>query len=252
MQSRSEEDRLLLCTPLAAVPSFWPMGRRLFRCCGVQMKALWVAVLISAIPVVAQNLGPELVGPDPARKQIFNNDRGTAYVQEIPPSRSFATNNLRDTISVSINPEEKSVVELHPAGTAESIKNSGKATLRSVEVQFAEAIGPKQDPTAKRAHYCNDEDKKACVTENFLFCTPKLCVESVTMAPGARSTRHSHDTEHMLVAITDYSLVDDVSGKGLMNRTVKSGGVEYLPAGITHVLTNAGKSEVRLVAIIFR
>ena len=160
MQSRSEEDRLLLCTPLAAVPSFWPMGRRLFRCCGVQMKALWVAVLISAIPVVAQNLGPELVGPDPARKQIFNNDRVTAYVQEIPPSRSFATNNLRDTISVSINPEEKSVVELHPAGTAESIKNSGKATLRSVEVQFAEAIGPKQDPTAKRAHYCNDEDKR--------------------------------------------------------------------------------------------
>jgi quercetin dioxygenase-like cupin family protein len=215
------------------------------------MKAFWVAVLISAIPVVAQDVGSKLVTPDQARKQIFNNERVTAYAQEIPSGRSFATKNTRDTISVSINDEGKGV-ELRPAGTSVRIKNSGKAALRSVEVQFAEPIGPRQSPTAKRAHYCNDEDKKACVTENFLFCTPKLCVEEVTMAPGARSTRHSHDTEHMLVAITDYSLVDDVSGKGLMNRTVKSGGVEYLPAGITHVLTNAGKSEVRLVAIIFR
>ena len=216
------------------------------------MKALCAAVLLSAIPTMAQHVGSEFVGLDQARKQIFKNERVAAYSQQIPPGRSFAMKNIRDTISVSVNGEGNDVVKLHPAGTSVSIKNTWKDSLRSVEVEFAEPIGPTEPPTAKRAHYCNDEDKKACVTENFLFCTPKLCVEEVTMAPGARSTRHSHDTEHMLVAISDYPLVDDVSGKGLMDRTVKSGGVEYLPAGITHVLTNAGKSEVRLVAIIFR
>jgi oxalate decarboxylase/phosphoglucose isomerase-like protein (cupin superfamily) len=56
----------------------------------------------------------------------------------------------------------------------------------------------------------------------------------------------------MLVAITDYSLADDTVGKGVTQRDVKSGGVEYLPAGITHVLTNTGPAEARFIAIIFK
>ena len=56
----------------------------------------------------------------------------------------------------------------------------------------------------------------------------------------------------MLIAITDYSLADDVAGKGLTMRNLKSGEVEYIPAGITHTLTNKSAGEIRFVVVVFR
>ncbi len=133
-----------------------------------------------------------------------------------------------------------------------SVENVGKKSFRVVDIQFAGPQGKQVKPAYKRTHYCNEGSKTACVTERYLFCTTKFCVEDVTMAPGAKSTRHSHDTDHMMVAVSDYSLKDDTAGKGLIERKVKSGGVEYLQAGITHVLTNTGADEAHFIAIIFK
>jgi quercetin dioxygenase-like cupin family protein len=77
-------------------------------------------------------------------------------------------------------------------------------------------------------------------------------VEDVTMAPGAVTTKHSHATDHMLVAVSDYELTDQVEGKGAVVRTRKSGEVEYIPAGITHRLTNTGQAPARFTVIVWR
>jgi hypothetical protein len=235
-----------------------------------------MAVFLGVIPAIAQVSGTGLVSTE-SRRQILKNARVTVYSTEIPPNQSSAVKETNDTLTVTVSGEGKEtvfrskqelpepvrheastpepapgVVKVRAAGTSLRLTNTGKDALRLVEIQFADPIGALEPPKAKRAHYCNEDNKKACVTENFLFCTPKLCAEEVTMTPEAKSTKHSHDTEHMLVAITNYSLADDVSGKGVVDRSVKSGGVEYLPAGITHVLTNTGKAEARFIAIIFR
>jgi len=90
------------------------------------------------------------------------------------------------------------------------------------------------------------------VDEKYLFCTDKFCVEDVTMDPGAMSTKHSHSTDHMLVAVTDYQLTDVIVGKPKKVRTKKAGEVEYIPAGITHQLTNTGAAKARFVVIAFK
>ena len=72
------------------------------------------------------------------------------------------------------------------------------------------------------------------------------------MDPGAISTKHSHSTDHMLVAITDYTLTDVIVGKGKKVRAHKAGEVEYIPMGITHQLTNTGAAKTRFIVIAFK
>ena len=139
----------------------------------------------------------------------------------------------------------------HQAGYTHAEENKGKSEVRAVTVDFLEPAGKEQDPQKKSNRYCNQNDKKICVDEKYLFCTNKFCVEDVTMDPGAVSTKHSHSTDHMLVAITDYQLTDDIVGKGKKVRTKKAGEVEYIPMGITHQLTNTGGAAERFIVIAF-
>jgi quercetin dioxygenase-like cupin family protein len=231
------------------------------------MKVTLFAVLLGAMSVSAQTASPS--SNVPLRKEILHNDRLTAYFIELAPGQAapmhrhdkdvlavFITGGERKvTVQGSAPVEEKSKpgeVRFRPAGFSHSTENTGKSVFRVIDVEFEAPQGKREPVAQKRNHYCNPGSHTACVTENYLFCTAKFCAEEVTMGPGAKSTQHSHDTEHMLVAITDYSLADDTTGKGVIQREVKSGGVEYLPAGITHVLMNTGKAEARFIAIIFK
>lgn len=202
------------------------------------------------------------------RKEILSNDRLKAYLVTMAPGQSSPMHRHdHDMLSVFVSAGELKVtdekgttgiktspgeVHFQAGGISHSVANAGKSEFRVVDIEFQDAQGKREPVGQKRNHYCNPGSKEACVTEKYLFCTSKFCVEDVTMGPAAKSTQHSHDTEHMLVAITDYSLADDTTGKGVIQREVRSGGVEYLPAGITHVLTNTGKKEARFIAIIFK
>jgi quercetin dioxygenase-like cupin family protein len=232
------------------------------------MKVTLLAVLLGCLPMFAQS-APPAAEPNRPRKEILRNDRVTAYLVEMAPGRvSPMHRHDKDVLTVVIDGAELKVktpngksttfrgtpgeVRFLPASFSHAPANIGKTTFRAVDVEFATPQGKKEPVPQKGTHYCNEGSQTACVTEKYLFCTQKFCVEDVTMGPGAKSTQHSHDTEHMLVAISDYSLSDDTTGKGVVQRDVKSGGVEYLPAGITHVLTNTGPAEARFIAIIFK
>jgi quercetin dioxygenase-like cupin family protein len=159
-------------------------------------------------------------------------------------------------------------VGYHQAGYTHAEENKGKTETRAVTVEFLEPAGERQDPKEKSNKYCGEEPSavssqpsakskatakaKACVDEKYLFCTDKFCAEDVTMDPGAMSTKHSHSTDHMLVAVTDYQLTDVIVGKPKKVRTKKAGEVEYIPAGITHQLTNTGAAKARFVVIAFK
>jgi quercetin dioxygenase-like cupin family protein len=141
-------------------------------------------------------------------------------------------------------------VRFKSAGLTHSTKNAGTQPLSAVIVEFAESQGAMKKVGTK-SKTCSP-DKKACVDEKQLFCTEKVCVENVSMAPGSSSIRHSHPTDHLIVAISDFELTDEVEGKGTVVRKHKSGEVEFLPAGITHRLTNNGKEPARFSVIVWK
>ena len=233
------------------------------------MKLLSFAMLFVSTAVLAQNAGSSPAEQGRFRKQILHNDRLTAYLVEIPSQQSTPTHrHVKDTLSILVSGGTTESVmgngsPLHiksKAGDAvfrsapysHSVKNIGNEPFRVADIEFADPQGARQKPAHKSFHSCNPASKVACVTEQYLFCTQRFCVEDVEMGPGAKSSKHTHDTDHMMVAITDYKIDDETTGKGVIHRAVKSGGVEYLPAGITHVLTNTTGKTVRFVAVIFQ
>jgi len=204
----------------------------------------------------------------PQRKEILSNHRVTVSLLDLAPHEGTPMHRHdRDMLAVFVDggrtrntvlghkavADKMAVGEARflNAGYAHATRNTGLGRLRVVIVEFADPQGKmKEVGTASR--YCNPNSTTACVDEKQLFCTERVCVEDVSIAPGAITTKHGHTTDHMLVAVSDYELTDRVEGKGIVVRTRKSGEVEYIPAGITHRITNTGEDPARFTVIIWR
>jgi quercetin dioxygenase-like cupin family protein len=233
------------------------------------MKRLWVAVMALQLGVGAQQSAPASSTLMKERKEIFRNAHVVAYLAEGAPgdavplhTHEHATLNVFLTaahrrITVPGKPavddvRKRGAVVLDLEGTTHTTQNVGKAPIVGVSIDFSKPQGKVVRSKQRSEHYCNAGSRKQCVDERYLFCTDQICVEDVTFAPGAISTKHAHMTDHMLIAISDYQLQDDVEGKGTVTRTRKSGEVEYIPAGITHQLTNTGLQPARFIVVAFK
>jgi quercetin dioxygenase-like cupin family protein len=253
---------LLLCVAAAAQTAHAPITEVAFE---------------TEIPLSQWNDLPAIVWTDSSqlslaqdalqRKEIFKNNRVNVSLVNIAVGETTPVHkHSRDFISVYLSGDhlqqtvsgekpdtqkiEAGEVRFRNAGYTHSTKNVGTAPFQAVMVEFADAQGPSKK-VHKKSHTCTP-NSKLCVDEKELFCTDKVCVEDVEMAPGSVTVRHSHATDHMLVAVSDYELTDEVEGKGTVVRRHKSGEVEYIPAGITHRLTNTGKERARFTVILWK
>jgi uncharacterized RmlC-like cupin family protein len=200
-------------------------------------------------------------------KEIFSNRRVVVSALELAPHESAPKQHKRDLLAVFINPGriqnrlinhklltdkvEAGEVRYSKAGSPLEITNEGDTPLRVVVVKFAESQG-KMERLGTTSHTCDPGSTTACWDEHNLFCTSKVCVEDVVIAPGTVTHKHSHATDHMMVAISDYELTDQVEGKDTVVRKRKSGEIEYIPAGITHQITNSGKEPAHFTVILWR
>lgn len=218
---------------------------------------------------MAQKPAPIPDSQVPQRKEIFRNQRVLVALLELAPREATPMHqHARDMIAVFVNGGSTTNTEyghkpaadkmapgevrFKNAGYAHASRNEGVNPFRVAVVEFADPQGKAEPAASKKSHYCNPGSATACVDEKSLFCTAKVCVEDVTIAPGALTTRHSHSTDHMLVAVSGYEFTDQIEGKGKVVRTRRSGEVEYIPAGITHQLTNSGKAPARFIVVVWR
>ncbi len=63
--------------------------------------------------------------------------------------------------------------------------------------------------------------------------------------------QHHHTHPHLVIAVTDLLLRNDVVGKGASNVEMKSGDIKWIEAGVTHCLTNVGTSQAKFVTLEF-
>jgi quercetin dioxygenase-like cupin family protein len=234
------------------------------------MRQLAVLFLLSAFGA-AQKPAPIPDTKVPQRTEILSNKRVTASRLDLAPGEAtpmhqhahdvlevFLTSGPTRNIVYGLPAPAAEVVRagevrFRGAGHAHEVRNDSKTPFREVVLDFADPQGRVEQAIPKTSRYCNPGSATACVTETMLFCTAKVCVEDVTMAPAAFTTRHSHTTDHMLVAVSDYQLTDQIDGKpDPVVRSKKSGEVEYIPAGITHKLSNTGKAPARFIVILWQ
>ena len=200
-------------------------------------------------------------------KTLFENDRLRVTRIELPKDGELPSDNTMDAITIQLGEGRTSLIQpgvlaksgtgsgqVHyfAAGTKHSVKNIGKETVSFIQVQFLRPSGKYVAFETPPSHYCNPGAQKECVREQYLFCTDRLCAESVSLDPGAISTQHTHDADYMVIATTDFMWRNEPLGKAAFDEAFKAGDVKYIEAGGTHRLNNTGGKTARMFVIQFK
>jgi quercetin dioxygenase-like cupin family protein len=230
--------------------------RQSFRSCSLTIASA-VALCISVI-----------AAETPASKLVFENDHVRVNRVDLPAGGTLVANNTYDVLTVQL--QKGDTVFLSPGRLAKSeptlagqshylvarskpaIKNSSKQPIPFIQVEFLLTPGKYKALEIPATHYCNPGQRKACVTEQYLFCTDRFCVESVTLTPGAVSSQHAHDADHMVIPVSDFTWREEIPGQPDADHDFKSGTASYFEAGITHRLTNVGNTTAQMVVVQYK
>ncbi|MGZ4814049.1 MAG: hypothetical protein ACXVZV_01475 [Terriglobales bacterium] len=201
-------------------------------------------------------------------KPLVENEQVRVTRVNLPKAETLPDDNRFDVITVKLQSGETALIEpgqmekidkaplrdshYFVAGTRRRVKNTSKETIPFIEVQFLRPQGKYVPIDVPTSHYCNPGTTKECVTERYLFCTDRFCAETVTLDPGAMSTQHTHDSDYMVIATSNFSWRNEPVGKPAIEETFKVGDVKYIDAGGTHRLVNDGGTTARLFVVQFK
>lgn len=85
-----------------------------------------------------------------------------------------------------------------------------------------------------------------------LLETDAVKVTKQEIGAGGLVPRHEHQSGHMVVALSDLHLKNEVSGRGTFDIRQKAGDVVWVQGGSEHAMTNVGKEPARFVVLEFR
>ena len=226
-------------------------------------------LLLTAVALWGQTAeAPVAITAEPSHHLYIENDQVRVFqVEAAPHAATLVHQHDHDYIFVSLGASDirNEVVGREPVelkledgevhwskgGFAHKIVNLSDQPFRNVTIELLRAQGAATPATEPPSRYCNPGSQTACITERYLFCTEKVCVSDVTMEPGAATMRHTHSTDHMVVAVTDMHMTDETEGQPPVERRIRAGDAVYVPAGITHRLVN-GPASCRFITLQFK
>lgn len=235
------------------------------------MKKLLIALIGMALGpglVARAQEKPVSLADDPTHKLELSNRTVQVYRVEVPAGgHTLLHRHEHDSLRITLADSDSldAIVGQPPvaaqrklgetrwarSGLTHQVTNRAQTPLRGVTVELLQPGGPAQPATEPVSRYCNPGSQTACVSERYLFCTDRVCVSDVTMGAGAVTTRHTHSTDHMVIALTDFDVTDEAAGKPPERRVLKAGEVNYFSAGLTHQLTNS-QHATRFITVVFR
>jgi quercetin dioxygenase-like cupin family protein len=230
------------------------------------MRKLLLCCLVLVTGASAQ--APVAAEQEPFHKQIFRNENVQVVGVEIPPHQTtqlhrhehdYLAVSLTDATVTTTVPGKDTVQEKRQRGEARmgkpvvhAVRNDGNTPYRATAAEFLVPQGEVKPVNDKPSRYCNPNSKTACVAERYLFCTARICVSDVEMGPGAVTMKHTHSTDHMLIAVSDLDMKDWIEGQAAaVMRQQKSGEVLFVAAGITHQLVN-GPTTARMIVVSWK
>jgi quercetin dioxygenase-like cupin family protein len=233
------------------------------------MKRKVLLLFLSTVALWGQTVEkPVAITAEPSHHLYLENEQVRVFqVEAAPHAATLVHQHDNDYIFVSLGASDirnevvgKAPVELKledgevhwsKGGFAHKITNLSDQPFRNVTIELLRAQGAAVAATQPASRYCNPGSQTACVSERYLICTERVCVSDVTMGPGAVTMRHTHATDHMVVAVTDLQMTDEIEGQPAVERRIKAGDAVYVPAGITHRLVN-GPHANRFITLQFK
>lgn len=220
-------------------------------------KVAWMFLVALAV-AFAQEPAPQ--------KPLVENDKVRVTAVDTPAGGKVASDPKNDNLFVKVadfgpafpespkkaNAWAKDAVQYVAAGYEKPTNSKDTSPAKYVQVQFQNPSGKYVAFDVPVTHYCNPGTQKACVNEQYLFCTDRFCVEAVTLGPGAASTQHTHTGDHIVIATNDFKWREEIPGAQAVQHDFKAGDAMYVKAGVTHKLINNGGTTARLVMVQFK
>ncbi|HET7871416.1 MAG TPA: hypothetical protein VFL42_02820 [Terriglobales bacterium] len=227
-------------------------------------KSRILAVLLVSLAGLAQQQ-PVEVTSEPSHHLVFQNEYVRVFdVTVAPKSSTLVHQHNHDYLFVTLGDSD-----LINARTGEK---PAPLTLKDGEVRFSEgnfshaAINRSERPfhnitievlkPATNVKPCIESCSAGspcagiCPTVERKITSDQWTVSFVTLPPAVRVDKHTHALAHMAVAVSDLSLtVQEGNSSNQIKRA--PGGLDWTPAGTTHMVVNNGASPARMVTIDF-
>ena len=147
-------------------------------------------------------------------------------------------------------PLQEGEVRATDGNFAHLARNVATTPFRNVTIEFLQDEKARSSPPAAW-----DDDRSLQVlhggTQQILFVKDGVRVSETELQVAGSVPRHHHAHPHLVVAVTDLNLRNDVVGKGVSNVEMKSGDIKWIDAGVTHSLTNVGAGTAKFVTLEF-
>jgi quercetin dioxygenase-like cupin family protein len=232
------------------------------------MKSLFlipIALLLAAAAVPA----PEVeITAEPSHHLALQNDYVRVFQVEVAPhAATLLHRHSHDYVFVTLGAAEISneVVGKPPVtlklqdgevravdgSFAHVARNLADTPFRNVTIELLQDDKAHASPPAPW-----DDDRSLQVlhggTQQILFVKDGVRVSETELQVAGSVPKHHHTHPHLVIAVNDFTLRNDVVGKGVSNVEMKSGDIKWIEAGVTHSLTNVGNGNAKFVTLEFQ
>jgi quercetin dioxygenase-like cupin family protein len=222
------------------------------------------AVLLLAVTLFAQSGSEVEITAEPHHHLALENQYVRVFKVDVPPHDATLMHRHRhDYVFVTLGASQVSnevagkpaaMLKLQdgearftPGNFAHIARNLASTPFRNVTIEFL------QDKAAAPAKW--DEERGLNVltggTQEILFVKDGVRVSEVELQSGGVMPKHHHSGPHLVVALSDLDLRNDVEGKPPAPAQLKSGDIKWIDGGYTHTVTNVGKQQAKFATLEF-
>lgn len=242
------------------------------------MKHAFISTLFVFLGVLlfAQSAGkPVELGQEPHYKQLLANDAVRVWRLELGPREQteihrhgldYLLIQLQDTETSTTNltsppsapvPKQFNEGEMwYIPGKTHAIRNDTPLPMRQIEIELLK-LGPSGDYIRDRyndalqpRYFPPPRHPFGNYSENGTFYNVYLTQQG--LLPGASTELHEHKAPHLVVALTDLEMKNEVEGKPAKTVTLRKGEVAWVESTGKHKLTNVGNRLAQLVTVEYR
>lgn len=216
-------------------------------------------VFLASTALAQQQQSVEITS-EPSHHLVFQNEYVRVFDVTVAPKATtlvhrhnhdylFVT--LGDSDVVSTRPGEKPValllkdgeVRFTPGNFAHAAINNSDRPFHNITIELLK-------PSAN-VKTCTE----TCVTRppetEKRISADQWTVSLVTLPPSARIEKHTHAMPHLVVAVSDLDLTSQAGSAGNDFKRAP-GGLAWVPAGVTHTLTNNSSKQAQFVTLEFK
>ena len=231
------------------------------------IRARHLLILLVAFTRLGQSASEVEITAEPHHHLSLENEYVRVFKVEVPAHEATLMHRHRyDYLFVTLGASEVSnEVEGKPAATLKLqdgetrftpgnfvhlARNLAATPFRNITIEFMQD----EKSRTSRSPEWNEERGLNVLsggTQEILFVKDGVRVSETELEPGGMLPKHHHAGPHLVVAIRDLNLRNEIEGKPASNVQLRSGEITWISGGYTHTLTNVGKQDAKFVVLEF-